>query len=200
MSDFWNNFVLTFIPLFIVVDAFGNIPFVIGMCQSVERKAKLKLINIAIITASLVGLLFLFFGQFILRTMNISVGSFAIAGGIILVVLSLKYITTGHMVSVVQEELMAVVPIGTPLTVGPATITTLILLATQFPIYIVLISFAINMVLAWVIFLVSSQLSKFLGQGGIKAVSQVFNLLLSAIGVTMILRGLDLTGIIKLGS
>jgi multiple antibiotic resistance protein len=198
MAVFWNNFVLTFIPLFIVVDAFGNIPFVISMCQPVERKAKLKLINIAIITASMVGLLFLFFGQFILRTMNISVGSFAIAGGIILVVLSMKYITTGHMVSVVQEELMAVVPIGTPLTVGPATITTLILLATQFPLYMVLISFAVNMVLAWVIFILSNQLSRFLGQGGIKAVSQVFNLLLAAIGVTMILRGLDMTGIIKL--
>jgi multiple antibiotic resistance protein len=198
MADFWNNFVLTFIPLFIVVDAFGNIPFVITMGESVDAKQRRKLVNIAIITATLVGLLFLFFGQFILRTMNISVGSFAIAGGIILVVLSMKYITTGHMVSVVQEELMAVVPIGTPLTVGPATITTLILLATQFPIYTVLIAFALNMLIAWIIFLLSYQLSKFLGQGGIKAVSQVFNLLLAAIGVTMILRGLDMTGIVNL--
>jgi multiple antibiotic resistance protein len=198
MADFWNNFVLTFIPLFIVVDAFGNIPFVISVGQTLERKGRLKLVNIAILTASLVGLVFLFFGQFILRTMNISVGSFAIAGGIILVVLSIKYMTTGHMVSVVQEELMAVVPIGTPLTVGPATITTLILLATQFPLYMVLISFALNMVIAWVIFILSNRLARFLGQGGIKAVSQVFNLLLAAIGVSMALRGLDLTGIIHL--
>jgi multiple antibiotic resistance protein len=198
MADFWNNFVLTFIPLFIVVDAFGNIPFVITMGETVDKTQRRKLVNIAVFTATMVGLLFLFFGQFILRTMNISVGSFAIAGGIILVVLSMKFITTGHMVSVVQEELMAVVPIGTPLTVGPATITTLILLATQYPLYMVLISFALNMLIAWVIFLLSNQLSKFLGQGGIKAVSQVFNLLLAAIGVTMILRGLDLTGIVKL--
>jgi multiple antibiotic resistance protein len=200
MSGFLNNFVLTFIPLFIVVDAFGNIPFVISMGQTVERKARRKLVNIAIITATIVGLIFLFFGQFILRTMNISVGSFSIAGGIILVVLSMKFITTGRMVSVVEEELMAVVPIGTPLTVGPATITTLILLATQYPLYMVLISFALNMVIAWVIFLLSNQLSHFLGQGGIKAVSQVFNLLLAAIGVTMILRGLDMTGIVKLAN
>jgi multiple antibiotic resistance protein len=198
MADFWNNFVLTFIPLFIVVDAFGNIPFVISVGQTLERKGRLKLVNTAIFTATLVGLVFLFFGQFILRTMNISVGSFAIAGGIILVVLSIKYMTTGHMVDARQEELMAVVPIGTPLTVGPATITTLILLATQFPIYMVLISFALNMIIAWVIFILSNQLARFLGQGGIKAVSQVFNLLLAAIGISMALRGLDLTGIIHL--
>jgi multiple antibiotic resistance protein len=198
MADFWNNFVLTFIPLFIVVDAFGNIPFVISASEPLERKGKIKLVNIAILTATIVGLIFLFFGQFILRTMNISVGSFAIAGGIILLVLSIKYMTTGHMISVVQKELLAVVPIGTPLTVGPATITALILLATQYPLYMVLISFALNMLIAWVIFLVSNRLSRFLGQGGIKAVSQVFNLLLAAIGVSMILRGLDFTGIVKL--
>ena len=200
MNDFWNNFVLTFIPLFIVVDAFGNIPFVISMVEPVGRKQKAKLINVAIITATVVGLLFLFFGQFILKVMNISVGSFAIAGGIILVVLSIKYMTTGHMVDIVQEELMAVVPIGTPLTVGPATITTLILLASQYPLWVVLISFALNMVIAWIIFMGSSQLSRFLGHGGLKAVSQVFNLLLAAIAVSMILRGLDMTHIIKLGS
>jgi multiple antibiotic resistance protein len=140
--------------------------------------------------------------------MNIPVGSFAIAGGVMLVVLSIKYMTTGHMVDAVQEELMAVVPIGTPLTVGPATITTLILLATQtqtqdptrllYPLYVVLISFAVNMIIAWVIFLLSSQLSRFLGRGGLKAVSQVFNLLLAAIGVSMVLRGLEFFHILKL--
>jgi multiple antibiotic resistance protein len=54
------------------------------------------------------------------------------------------------------------------------------------------------MVIAWIIFRLSNQLSRFLGQGGIKAVSQVFNLLLAAIGITMVLRGLDMTGIVKL--
>jgi multiple antibiotic resistance protein len=199
VTGYWENFVLTFIPLFIVIDAFGNLPFVITMGESRERRLRIKMVNIAIITATILGLIFLFFGQFILNVMNISVGSFAIAGGIILVVLSIKYMTTGHMVSLVQEELMAVVPIGTPLTVGPATITTLILLATQFPVYVVLISFALNMLITWIIFMVSGWLARFLGQGGIKAVSQVFNLLLAAIGVSMILRGLDFTGIIKLG-
>jgi multiple antibiotic resistance protein len=198
MADFWNNFVLTFIPLFIVVDAIGNIPFVITMGQAADKTKRLKMVNIAILTATIVGLVFLFFGQFILTKMNIKDGSFPIAGGIILVVLSIKYMTTGHMVEMHQEELMAVVPIGTPLTVGPATITTLILLAVDFPLYVVLISFALNMVIAWVIFILSNQLARFLGQGGIKAVSQVFNLLLAAIGVSMALSGLNTTGIIHL--
>ena len=199
MADVFHDFVMTFVPLFIVIDAFGNLPFVITMGEGTTRREQRKMVHFAIITATAVGLVFLFFGQFILKVMDISVGSFAIAGGIILLVLSIKYMTTGHMVAMVKEEMVAVVPIGTPLTVGPAVITTLLLLALQFPLYVVLISFALNMVITWVIFLLAQRIARFLGEGGIRATSRVFSLLLAAIGVSMIINGLNLTGIIKTG-
>ena len=124
-----QNFVMTFVPLFIVIDAIGVMPFLISIEHETGPGGRLKMINTAIITATAVGLVFLFFGQFILDMMNISVGSFAIAGGLILLIFSIKYMTTGHMVDVIKEEMVAVVPIGTPLTAGPATITTLLLLS-----------------------------------------------------------------------
>jgi multiple antibiotic resistance protein len=196
----WQDFVMTFIPLFIVIDAFGNLPFVITMGEGREKSEQRRMVHLAIITATIVGLVFLFFGQFILNVMDIDVGSFAIAGGIILLVLSIKYMTTGHMVDMVSKEMLAVVPIGTPLTVGPATITTLILLALQYNIYMVLISFALNMLITWVIFLLSQRIAGFMGEGGIRAVSRVFSLLLAAIAVSMVIHGLKLTGIIKTGA
>ncbi|HXZ95210.1 MAG TPA: MarC family protein, partial [Dehalococcoidia bacterium] len=155
-----------------------------------------KMIHMATATATIVGLIFLFFGQLILRAMNISVGSFAIAGGIILLALSIKHMTTGRMMELIKEEMVAVVPIGTPLTVGPATITTLLLLATQFPLYMVLLSFALNMLIAWAIFMVGEQIAHFLGRGGLKAISRVFSLLLAAIAVTMIIHGLEMLNIL----
>jgi multiple antibiotic resistance protein len=191
-----QNFVMTFVPLFIVIDAIGNLPFVIAMGEGRQKPEQRRMVHLAIITATAVGLVFLFFGQFILNVMDIDVGSFAIAGGIILLVLSIKYMTTGHMVTTVKEEMLAVVPIGTPLTVGPATITTLILLALQYPDYLVLISFALNMLITWIIFLLSQKIAGFMGEGGIRATSRVFSLLLAAIAVSMVIRGLNLTGII----
>jgi len=187
---------MTFVPLFIVIDAIGNLPFVIAMGEGREKPERRRMVLLAIITATAVGLVFLFFGQFILNVLDIDVGSFAIAGGIILLVLSIKYMTTGHMVATVPEEMVAVVPIGTPLTVGPATITTLILLALQYKIYMVLISFALNMLITWIIFLLSQRIAGFMGEGGIRATSRVFSLLLAAIAVSMVIRGLNLTGII----
>lgn len=195
----YNNlqyFILTFVPLFIVIDALGILPFVISMSEGMSKQERRKMIHVATITAIIVGLVFLFFGQFILRVMSISVGSFAIAGGLILLVLSIQYMTTGRMMEAVKEEMVAVVPIGTPLMVGPATIATLLLLATQFPLYMVLVSFALNMLIAWIIFMVGGQVARVLGQGGLKAISKVFSLLLAAIAVSMIIRGLELLNIL----
>ncbi|MFH0769557.1 MAG: MarC family protein [Chloroflexota bacterium] len=200
MYNWPQAFILTFVPLFIVIDAFGNLPFVISLSEGMSGRERLKMIHIATATAAIVGLVFLFFGQFILNVMDIRVGSFAVAGGIILLVLSIKYMLTGHMVEVLKREMVAVVPIGTPLIVGPATITTLLLLATQFPLYMVLLSFILNILIAWIFFLLSSQIARFMGQGGLRAVSQVFNLLLAAIAVSMIIRGLDLLGILKIAA
>jgi len=196
MSDLLQSFIMTFVPLFIVIDALGILPFVISLSEGMSRREQRKMIHVATITATIVGLVFLFLGQFILQVLSISVGSFAIAGGIILLVLSIKYMTTGRMVEVIKEEMVAVVPIGTPLTAGPATITTLLLLATQFPLYMVLISFALNMLIAWAIFISTNQIVRFMGEGGLKAVSRVFSLLLAAIAVSMIIHGLELSDLL----
>ena len=199
MSGFWNAFVLTFVPLFIVLDAPGNLPMVVALTEGLNRKEKVRVINVAIITAAVVGLAFLFFGLLLLTAMGISVGSFAVAGGIILMVLSIKYMTTGHMVDASREEMIAVVPIGTPLLTGPATITTLIFLNTQFPTYVVLLSLALNMLIAWITFVAGDRIIGFLGQGGIKAVSKVFSLLLAAIAVDLVIKGLNLLNILHTG-
>jgi len=193
-----ESFLLTFVPLFIVIDAVGNLPFVISLSEGLERQERWKMLNIATVTAALVGLVFLFLGQLLLRAMGISVGAFAIAGGIILLILSIHYMTTGRMMEIIKEEMVAIVPIGTPLTVGPATITTLLLLATQFPTYIVLISFLLNILIVWVTFILSDQVMRVLGKGGIKAFSRIAALLLSAIAVNMVLRGLTMLGILSI--
>ncbi len=198
MDSWWESFVLTFIPLFIVIDALGNLPFVLSLTEGMSHHERYRVIHIASATAALIGLAFLFFGHFILRVMGISVGAFAIAGGLILLVLSVRYMTSGRMVDVVKEEMVAVVPIGTPLTVGPATITTLLLLVNQFELYIVLVSFILNVLVTWIIFLLSNQVARFMGQGGLKAVSRVFSLLLAAIAVNMVINGLDILGIISI--
>jgi multiple antibiotic resistance protein len=191
---------MTFTPLFIVINAFDKIPVIVSLSEGMSVAERHKMIHVATITAAIVGLVFLFFGQFILSVLGISIGSFAIAGGIILLVLAIRYMISGRMVEVVREEMVAIVPIGTPLTVGPATITTLLLLSTQFPVWMVLISLVLNIIIAWVVFLFTDPIMKFMGKGGLKAISKVFSLLLAAIAVNMVIRGLTMCGLVKLSA
>lgn len=198
MQSLFNLLLLTFIPIFIAIDPLSLPPFVLSLTEELSVHQRHKLIHSSMGTAALVGLAFLFFGQFILSTMGISVGAFAIGGGLILLVLSTNYITKGRMVENIEEAMVGVVPLGTPLTAGPATITTLLLLQNEFPLYIVLISFALNLLITWGILLLGNKLIRVLGKGGSRAISQVFSLLLASIAITMILRGLDMLGIINL--
>jgi len=201
VNDWLQGFILTFVPLFIVIDPLGNLPLVIAVSEGMTRQQRRKTIHLAALTAATVGLIFLFFGRFILAVLDISVGSFAIAGGIILLVLSVNFMFTGRVTEVTREDVMAaVVPIGTPLTVGPATITTLLLLSAQFSLYLVLVSFTLNIIITWAIFMLGNQIVALIGQGGLKAISRVFSLLLAAIAVSMIIRGLELIGILSLGA
>jgi len=200
MNNWPESLALTFVPLFIVIDAIGNLPFVLALGESLSSREKRRMVHIAAATAAVIGTAFLFLGQFVLDIMGVSVGSFAIAGGLILLVLSIRYMTSGHMVEAVPQEMVAIVPIGTPLTAGPATITTLLLLANEFPVYIVLVSFLLNVLVTWVVFLAGGQIARFMGHGGLRAVSRVFSLLLAAIAVSMIIHGLDMLGIVSVNT
>ncbi len=196
MPWWWSDFTLAFVPLFIAIDALSLPPIIITLSEGLTVRERRKVVHIANLTALLVGLAFLLFGQLILTLMGISVGAFAIAGGTILLVQSIRNITVGRMMDAEKEEMIAVVPIGTPLLAGPATITTLLLLTSQLALSIVLGAFVANVILAWIICLASYRILKLMGQGGLRAVSRVFSLLLAAIAVSMILRGLAMSGII----
>jgi multiple antibiotic resistance protein len=189
-----NTLIVTFIPLFVVVDPIGNLPFIISLFEKTSQKR--RTVDLAVVTATVIGFIFLFLGKLILSLMGITIGSFTIAGGIILVILSVRYMTTGHMVDMIQGEMSAIVPMGTPLIVGPATITTLLLLTSHHPIGIVLLAFTLNMLLTWLIFLAAERIARVLSNGGIRALARVLALLLAAIGVDMVIRGLYLLEIL----
>ncbi len=189
--SFGKELALSFVPLFVAIDAVGTVPIVIGLTEDMAVKERAKIVNMALLTASIVGLAFLFAGKYILEFLSISVSHFAIAGGIILIALSVKDLVTGKMMEVPdKQEMMAVVPIGTPLTVGPATLATLLLLDQEYGLGVVLIAFTLNMLAAWIILFFGNRIAGFLGKGGMRAFSKIASLLLAAIAVRLMVKGL----------
>ena len=187
MNDFW----LCFVPLFVAVDAIGTLPIFLGFTEGIKTAKVRKIVLQSILTASIVGLAFLFLGEAVLRMLGISVADFMIAGGIVLLVISINdIITFEKRHKGIDQDSMGAVPIGVPLTVGPAVLTTSILLVREYGPWITVLSLIINILIAGVVFWFSGVINKFLGKTGAKTFSKLAHLLLAAISVMIMRKGI----------
>lgn len=194
MNELLRDFLLTFIPIFVAVDAIGVLPFVIALTKDLEAEKKAKSLRNGMLTALILGLGFIAIGKLVFSVLGISPQDFLVAGGLLLLGLSMKELLTGKLVEYqisLGEITVGIVPIGTPLVVGPAVLTTLLLLIDRYPYPVVLVSFVLNLLFTWVVFAQASKISRFLGTGGQSAVSKIASLLLAAIAVKMIRQGIS---------
>jgi multiple antibiotic resistance protein len=192
MVEIIRELALTFVPLFFAMDAVGNLPIFLALTQETGATRRRQTANLATLTAFGVGLGFVAIGKAIFSLLGIEVADFLIAGGIILLILAVRYLITGKIVE--TQDLSAsgtvgVVPLGTPLVVGPAVLATLLLLIGQHHIAIVLSSFILNLAIQWLLFRQADRIVNFLGHTGSDAVSKIVMLLLAAIAVKMIREG-----------
>lgn len=190
--SFFNDVILTFVPLLVAIDALGSVPVILSLTHGVAHTFRVRMVNIAILTASMIGIGFLFLGKSVLNLLDISVDHFAIAGGMVLLILALRELTGGSKLTETpdQHEMLEIVPIGTPMLAGPATITTLLLLDDRYPSGAVLAGFALNLAFAWIIFTQAPRIASVLGRGGLIAMSKIASLLLTAIAVRLMLDGI----------
>lgn len=185
-----KNIFLAFIPVFVAVDALGVLPIFISLTQGVKRKDKLKVIVQSVITAVCLAMFFIFLGKMVFKLLNITVGDFMVAGGAILFCIGIMDIISPGKQRRIPTQEMGAVPIGTPLIVGPAVLTTSLVILDEYGLTATIISVLVNVVLAGLIFSVSKLLIKVLGESGTRALSKVMSLLLSAIAVMMIRKGI----------
>ncbi len=185
-----KNFLLAFIPVFVAVDAVGVLPLFISLIDGVKKKERSKIIFQSMITALCLAVGFIFLGKAVLKFLNISLGDFMVAGGVVLFCIAvLDLINPGKKRRLPGKEL-GVVPLGTPLIVGPAVLTTSLMIISEYGLMATLISVLVNVILAGVIFSLSDVLMKIIGESGAKALSKVTSLLLAAIAVMMIRKGI----------
>ncbi|MBM4446388.1 MAG: MarC family protein [Chloroflexi bacterium] len=187
-----QEFGLTFVPLFVAMDAIGVLPILVPLTQDIKAKERSRTVRLAVVTALGLGLGFVAIGKGIFIFLGIEVSDFLVAGGLILFLLAARDLITGKMVEAqasVGADMLGVVPLGTPLVVGPAVLTTLLILVDQYSIIIVIVSFILNLAIAWLLFAQANRVVAFLGQGGVRATSKIVSLFLAAIAIKMIRQG-----------
>ncbi len=185
-----HSFLSAFIPIFVAVDAIGLLPIFISLTQGLDQKTKQKVIGESILTALGLAVGFIFLGRVIFKLLGITIGDFMVAGGLVLFCIALMELLVAGKERLAGVYDFGVVPLGTPLLVGPAVLTTSLILIDQYGLSMTLASILLNILFAVGLFLFSDVLIKIIGDGGARAVSKVMALLLAAIAVMMIRKGI----------
>jgi multiple antibiotic resistance protein len=192
MSDWVSRFLQAFIPLFVAIDPIGLAAIFLGLGQNVDRAQRQKIADQATWTGGLVALGFLFLGQSVFKAVGISVSDFQIAGGLVLFILAARDLVQSAAEPEKLPPDFGVVPLGMPLIAGPASITTLLVLAQNAAVglWMTLLALAVNLALVVFALHYSEWLGRKIGATGLRAISKIIAMLLAAIAVGMIRQGL----------
>lgn len=188
MKTFW----LCFFPLFVAVDAIGVLPIFMTLTQDMDAKGVRRSIIQSVITATAVALVFLFLGTALLAYLGIQVADFMVAGGVLIFAIALSDMlrTIPANTALLDMDTLGAVPLGVPLIAGPAVLTTSLLLINAYGALPTAISVVVNILLAGAVFRLAPYIHNFLGKAGSRTVSKISNLLLAAIAVMMIRKGI----------
>ena len=184
------NFALAFVALFVAVDILGVIPLYLSLTGGLSADERRRLPRQSTLTATAVGLGFLLFGNAVFRVLGIGVADFQVAGGILLLVLSVHDLLSSGTAAPAAARTVGAVPLGTPLIVGPAALATLALLVQSYGYPVTLMALAANMALAFFVLSQADKVGRIFGPAGSEVIAKVANLLLAAFGVSLMRRGL----------
>lgn len=114
--DYLTDLFRAIIALFIIVDPFGNIPIFLGLTQNVPEAKIKRVYNTAVLVGMILLLVFAFAGSAILTAFGLSLQSFEIAGGLLLLIIAIRILISGARENVESPESIGAVPIAIPLT------------------------------------------------------------------------------------
>lgn len=178
-----TEFLSAFIVLFAIIDPIGIMPIVLSL------REKGKVINVKKAVCYSFALMFLFFfvGDWILNLFGVDINSFAVAGGVIIFLMSLEMILdveifkdSSHM-----AKNATFVPLVFPLLAGAGSFTTLLSLKAEYASVNILAALSLNAVVVYIILTTTSLLEKLLGKGGIYFTRKFFGIILLAIAVKL---------------
>lgn len=189
-------YLLTFIPIFVAVDSIGNVPLFLGLVEGTTKKQKHRIILDSVTTATAVAVIFMFAGKLVLRFIGITIADFQIAGGTLLFALALRLLlpfSGGKTLygDASRDKMVGVFPMGTPLITGPAVLTTTLMMLDTYGVIPTFTALVINMFIVWLSLVKAEGIMKFLGEGGTRAFAKIMYILLAAIGVMMVRKGVS---------
>lgn len=185
------------VSIFAIMDPPAAIPTLISYIGSnitsesedLERIV-VRIVNRAGVAILLLLALFSFVGEYVLRLFNISLESLRIAGGLLLIILAVDMLLAREKVEEVRRGDFAVVPVATPLIVGPGTMSTLIVYSRIYGPMLTFFGALLAFVLTYLVLRYSYKAFKYLGRSVLQGLGKFMSIIVASIAVELILSGL----------
>jgi len=195
----WTFIIKTTIAMIAIVDPIGCLPLFLSLTSQHKKINKKNVVKMTAITVFIILVTSLFLGDKILNMFGITMPSFQICGGILLLIMAISMMLGKHQIiesgqdGKSDKELIAFVPLSIPLLAGPGAMSNMIIAAHQAPNFInqsflVLPCLAVSL-LIWITLSFAENISKVIGAIGTKIITRVMGLLLGSMAIEFITRG-----------
>ena len=189
--DLLKSFGLAFTAIFVALDVIGTLPLYFSMTRGMDVRERRRIVDTSMGVALAVALVFVVLGREIFHFLGISIFDFKVAGGLVLLLVSLTDLVGGpEAVHGKGPNSTGIVPLAVPLITGPGVLTTLILQVGSAGFLVTLLALGANYLLAWMLLRRSEAITSLLGKDGTVVISKIAALLLAAIAVAMIRSGI----------
>ncbi len=179
------NVLSSFIVLFALIDILGSVPLFLNFTKNEEDISPSR----AALYSFLILVGFLFVGEWILKLFSVDVQSFAVAGALVIFIISIEMI---FGIEVFKNDSPSggkrsatLVPIVFPLIAGPGTFTALLSMRTEFSIPEIVVSILLNMVIVFFVLRYLDKVRNLIGVGGVYMLRKFFGIILMAIAVKL---------------
>jgi len=176
------------LSLFLIYNPFASLPVFISVSKGLDRKVINSYANKAIIVAGILLAVFVLIGPLLMDLFNVTMNGFRVAGGLILLLLSIEIIF-GLKLWKGGENDAAWVIVATPILTGPGVITTAVLFSDQYGMLPVFLAGVISLAVAWILLRNSSHIMRLAGDQAINIMSKIVGLLIAAMAVEYIFTG-----------
>jgi len=187
-----NDILQGFMTLIVIMDPFVSLPVLLSMTKGVSAADRKAITDKAVLIAGTILLLFFIASNKIFQVLGIGLPSFMIAGGLVLLILGIEgALGISFQKSKESEDVhVAAVVIGTPLITGPGTITSMIVLVETKGYLVTGVAGLLALLVTWAVLRSANTIYKHAGEKNIEVFSRIMGLLVMAIAIEFIARGI----------
>ena len=177
------------VSLFFILNPFASLPLFISVTRGLDVKVRNSYANKAVLVAAVLLLVFVFVGNDLMGIFGVTMDSFRVAGGIVLLMMAIELVFGLKLAQMDDRDGASWAIIASPVLTGPGMITAAVLFANQYGLVTVIIASILALFLTWMILRLSDRILHIVGEQAIGMVTKVIGLLIAAMGIENMFSG-----------